>query len=94
MALCYIEIKVEIPFSTNLKQKRGILSALTTRLKKKFNVSIAEIDLHDVWKSSKLGIAIVAKDRFIFDPMIDSIMTFIEDDFPDLYVSIVNREIL
>jgi len=94
MALCYFEIKVEIPFSTNLKQKRGILSSLITRLKKKFNVSVAEIDLNDVWKSAKLGIAIVAKDGYIFDSMIDSIITFIESNFPDIYVYITNKEVL
>lgn len=92
MALCYIEIKIDIPFSQNLKDKRSILTSITSRISKKYNVSIAEIDFNDVWKSAKLGMAIVAQNGRIFDSMIDNIIEFIESSYPEIRVTIILKE--
>lgn len=94
MSLCYLEIKVDLPLSQNIKDKRGILKSLISRVSNKFNVSIAEIGLHDYWKSSLIGIAIVANDGKIFDSMVESIISFIESSYPNITISIENREFL
>ena len=94
MSLCYLEIKVDLPLSQNIKDKRGILKSLISRVPNKFNVSIAEIGLHDYWKSSLIGIAIVANDGKIFDSMVESIISFIESSYPNITISIENREFL
>lgn len=94
MSLCYLEIKVDLPLSQNIKDKRGILKSLISRVSSKFNVSIAEISLHDYWKSSLIGIAIVANDGKFFDPMVETIISFIESSYPNIIISIENREIL
>jgi len=94
MALCYIEIKIDIPFAQNLKDKRSILTSITSRISKKFNVSIAEIDFNDVWKSAKLGMAIVAQNGRIFDPMIENIIEFVESSYPEIRISITHKELL
>ncbi len=92
MALCYFELKIDLPIARNLKAKRGVLKSLTSKITKKYNVSISEIDFHDVWKSSKIGIAIVAKNGNVFDSMIENIIEYIEFSFPDIRVSIIYRE--
>jgi uncharacterized protein YlxP (DUF503 family) len=94
MALCYIEITIDIPFAQNLKDKRSILTSITSRISKKFNVSIAEIDFNDVWKSAKLGMAIVAQNGRIFDPMIENIIEFVESSYPEIRISITHKELL
>ncbi|PKO05602.1 MAG: DUF503 domain-containing protein [Chloroflexi bacterium HGW-Chloroflexi-3] len=94
MALCYIEIKIDLPFAQNLKDKRSILTSISSRISKKYNVSIAEIDFNDVWKSAKLGMAIVAQNGRIFDSMIECITVYIETTFPEIRVSIIHKEIL
>ncbi len=93
MALCYFEINIDIPNSHSLKDKRGIISSVLARVSKKYNISISEIDFNDVWKSSKLGVAIVAKDRKIFSAMIEDINSFISTNFPEIDITIVNQEI-
>ena len=40
----------------SLKDKRQILRSLKDRLRRKFNIAIAELDFHDVWQSSTIGI--------------------------------------
>jgi hypothetical protein len=94
MALCYIEIKIDIPFAQNLKDKRSILTSITSRISKKFNVSIAEIDFNDVWKSAKLGMAIISQNGRVFDSMIESIIEYIETTYPEILVSITHKELL
>ncbi|PKO11031.1 MAG: DUF503 domain-containing protein [Chloroflexi bacterium HGW-Chloroflexi-2] len=94
MALCYIEIKIDIPFAQNLKDKRSILTSITSRISKKFNVSIAEIDFNDVWKSAKLGMAIISQNGRVFDSMIESIIEYIETTYPEIRVSITHKELL
>lgn len=93
MALCYFEIIIDIPNSHSLKDKRGVISSVLARVSKKYNISISEIDFNDVWKSSKLGVAIVAKDRKIFSAMIEDINSFISTNFPEIDITIVNQEI-
>lgn len=92
MALCYIEIKIEIPFAQNLKDKRSILTSITSRISKKYNVSIAEIDFNDVWKSAKLGMAIVAQNGKIFDSMVENILDYLESSYPEIRVTILHKE--
>lgn len=94
MAICYIEIKIDIPFAQSLKDKRSILTSVTSRISKKYNVSIAEIDFNDVWKSAKLGMAIIAQNGKIFDPMVKNILDFLESSYPEIQVSIIHKEFL
>ncbi|MDX9849090.1 MAG: DUF503 domain-containing protein [Anaerolineaceae bacterium] len=92
MALCYIELKIDLPFVQNLKEKRSVLKSIIAKTSKKFNVSIAEVDFNDYWKTAKLGIAIVAQNGKIFDPMIDTMIHFLELSYPDILISITNKE--
>ena len=92
MALCYVEIKIDLPFAQNLKDKRSVITSITTKVSKKYNVSISEIEFNDIWKSAKLGIAIVAKNGKALDSMIENIIEYVEYSHPDIRLSVVNRE--
>lgn len=92
MALCYVEIKIDLPFAQSLKDKRRVITSITTKVSKNYNVSISEIDLNDVWKSAKLGLAIVAQNGKIFDSMITNIIEYLESSHPDIRLSVTNKE--
>jgi uncharacterized protein YlxP (DUF503 family) len=72
---CMVEL--HLPESRSLKNKRQVIKALKDRLRRKFNISIAEIDNRDRWQSAVLGIAVVSADgRFaneILSKSIDAI---------------------
>jgi hypothetical protein len=93
MALCYLEIKVDLPYSQNLKEKRGIIKSIISRSSKKFNISIAEIDLNDFWQSALLGIALVSNDGKTFDNVIKNLVNFLEINYPDIIISITAKEV-
>ena len=48
----------------SLKEKRAVLQRILTRLKQKFNVSVAEVDYQDTWQRTKIAIAVVASAVF------------------------------
>ena len=50
-----------IPASSSLKDKRQVLRKVTTIVRNKFNVSIAEVDHQDVWQRAALGVSCVAE---------------------------------
>lgn len=50
-----------IPAAQSLKDKRQVLRSITTNVRNKFVVSIAEVDHQDLWQRSAVGIACVAE---------------------------------
>lgn len=75
VGLCIVEL--HIPDVQSLKGKRQILSSLTTRLRNRFNISVAEIDDHDLWQKAILGIAHVANDTGRVNQTLDKVINFI-----------------
>ena len=47
----------------SLKEKRAVLQRIMTRLKQKFNVSVAEVDFQDTWQRTKIAIVVVSSAR-------------------------------
>jgi len=49
-------LELRIPDAHSLKDKRQIVRSLKDRLRRKFNIAIAELGFQDVWQSSTIGI--------------------------------------
>ena len=75
VGLCTVEL--HIPDVQSLKGKRQVLSSLTTRLRNRFNISVAEIDEHDLWQKAILGIACVANDTGRVNQTLDQVLNLI-----------------
>jgi uncharacterized protein YlxP (DUF503 family) len=56
MPVGLLTLELRLPDAHSLKDKRQILRSLKDRLRRKFNIAIAEMDFHDVWQSSIIGI--------------------------------------
>lgn len=54
---------LQLPGCRSLKEKRGVLRPLTTRLGSKLNVSVAETGHQDRWQRAEVACAAVASDR-------------------------------
>ncbi len=55
-----LRIELRIPDAHSLKEKRGLLKPVIADLRKRFGVSVAEVDHQDLWQRATLGIALVA----------------------------------
>lgn len=60
MVVGIVTLKLYLPACRSLKEKRGIVKGLTSRLRRELNISVAEVDHQDVWQHTMLGVAIAA----------------------------------
>src|SRR4051812_18243734 len=82
-------VTLQIPESGSLKAKRQILRRVTDRVKARFNVSVAEVDDHDLWQKATIALCVVSNDQRHVDEQLQKILHFIED----MYVApITERE--
>jgi len=48
---------LRIPGCGSLKEKRHVVKGLTNALRQRFNVSVAEVDHHDLWQRTAIAVA-------------------------------------
>lgn len=79
-------IELDLPGLGSLKEKRGLLKSLIARLHKEFNITAAEVDLHDAWQSTTLGVATVSTSAVHAQNLLNNIVQWLETNRPDLEV--------
>ncbi len=94
MPIGIMKIEFYLPACSSLKDKRHILKPMLARLHKEFNISIAEYDHLDVWKSSTIMIAMVSNDSKYLQRHLLKIQEFIKGHWPDLQITKDNIEII
>src|SRR2546428_13032809 len=72
VGVCTIDL--HLPGIGSLKGKRQILLSLKDRLKKTYNVSVAEVDGNDLWQRAVLGVACVSNDGRHARQMLDAVV--------------------
>jgi uncharacterized protein YlxP (DUF503 family) len=80
MVLKVITIDLLIPCCSSLKEKRYVLTSIKTKLRRRFNVTVSEIDYHDKWQRCKLAVATLGVDRRIVDACCSKVLNFIENN--------------
>ncbi len=58
-----LTVHIHIPGCSSLKEKRGYIKPLISRLHREFNISVAEMDLQDQWQEAVIVCAMVGNDR-------------------------------
>ena len=67
-----------MPYAASLKDKRQVRQSLIDRARKRFNVSVAEVDTQDVHQTLTIGIAVVSGDHAHAQTCLDEIIRFME----------------
>jgi len=92
IGVCHLELFLHENFS--LKGKRQVLQSLVQRARKRFNISISEVDGQDLWQRAVLGICAVGNDRQRVNSTLDQVINFIENthltDVADSQIEIIN----
>jgi len=91
MSLGVLTLQIHIPSCGSLKEKRGRLKPLINRLRKEFNISVAEIDHNDIWQTATIGCALISTDKGHTQRSLQKVIQWVEHNWPD--VSIVNDQI-
>lgn len=80
MVIGCVQFKLSIPDANSLKDKRMVLRSLKDRMLNKMNVSVAEVDYQDTWKSCALAIVTVAAEKHIVETRISEVSEFIRSN--------------
>jgi len=72
VGVCTIDL--HLPGTGSLKDKRRILLSMKERIKKAYNVSIAEVDGNDLWQRAVLGVACVANEGRYVNQVLDGVL--------------------
>lgn len=84
MSLGLLTLHVQLPGCSNLKEKRSRLKPLLVRLRREFNVSVAEMELLDKWDEAILACALVSNGQGHIQHTLQIIVTWIEKNWPDV----------
>ncbi len=85
-------VELHLPDVGSLKGKRQILKGLKERLRRRFEISVAEVDHHDSWQRATLALACVSGDSRHANEVISKAMDFVEEHV-DGYVTDIQVEI-
>lgn len=69
-AVGLLTLEITLHDAHSLKDKRQIVRSLKDRLRARFNVSVAEVGYHDVWRRSEVAVAAVGVDRGSVEAML------------------------
>ncbi|MCD6288627.1 MAG: DUF503 domain-containing protein [Candidatus Hydrogenedentes bacterium] len=73
-----LQIELAIPGNRSLKDKRRVIASIKGRIRSKFNVSVAEVDLNDVWDAALLAVTCVANESAVIHQMLSKVVDTIE----------------
>jgi uncharacterized protein len=69
---------LRIAGSGSLKHKRHVVKSLNAGLRSKFNVSVAEVDHHDLWQRSAVAVAAVSGEGYHARRVMHEIERYVE----------------
>lgn len=79
MVVGVLRLTIYISESHSLKEKRGVLRKIKSRVRNDFNVSISECEAQDMWQKTVLGICQVGTDQAYIDGALRAAVRFIDD---------------
>ena len=81
-----------LPGNDSLKGKRQVSRSLMTKLRQKFNLSVAEVDAIDVHQSLVIGMTCAGKDSSYAEELIGAAVRWVEGQHIDAELIEVERE--
>jgi uncharacterized protein len=74
MVIGVLELDLFFPYSHSLKDKRRILHGFKDRVRKRYNVALAEIDFQDKWQRALLGIVSLNSQQTIVEEVLGHVL--------------------
>ena len=70
-------VTLRLPENDSLKGKRQVVKSISSRVRNKYNVSIAEIDDNESWQIVSLGISCVSNSTRHANEMLSNVVKYI-----------------
>jgi uncharacterized protein YlxP (DUF503 family) len=89
----YGVIDLRLLYSGSLKDKRKIVQAIIARIRSKHNISITEVDYHDLWQRSLIGFSAIVNSISGVDGIISTIEKTVYS-FDDVELLFIDHQII
>ena len=73
------KIKFKLYGINSLKEKRGIIKSIISRIRNKFNISVAEIDYNDNHSWAQIGFSITGNDSRLVNSKLDKVLNLVDE---------------
>lgn len=73
MVVAGLRFEIRVPLANSLKEKRAVIRPLVESLRRAASVSVSEVDHHDTWQRSAIGVAIVTPDPRSMERIVDTV---------------------
>jgi uncharacterized protein YlxP (DUF503 family) len=80
MVVSMIKILFEIPDITSIKEKRRVIKSVTEKLRLRYKMSAAEVDLQDSLSFAQIGGAYVSNSRTFGETVLQKAFDMIEQE--------------
>ena len=82
-----LELDLHIPYAQSLKDKRMAVRSVKDRLRKRFNVSVAEVNHQELWQRAGLGVVSVGPDATYLEQQLTLALQDVERALPDCEIN-------
>lgn len=79
MFIGVLSLELHLHSAHSLKEKRAVVNAVLDRLRGRFNVSVCQVDNHDLWQRATLGISVVSNDRTEANKVLNHVRDHVEE---------------
>ena len=71
-------VSLRLPENMSLKGKRQVIKSITSRVRHKYDVAVAEVDDNDNWRLVTVGICCISNNRRYSNQVLSKVVHFIE----------------
>ena len=87
MHVALLELDLHIPYAQSLKDKRMAVRSIKDRLRKRFNVSISEVDHQETWQRAGVGVVSIDPDPTYLEQQLALALEEIEQMLPECEIN-------
>ncbi|HYA00552.1 MAG TPA: DUF503 domain-containing protein [Candidatus Binatia bacterium] len=80
MVIGALILQLQVPESGSLKNKRQVVRSLVARIRRTFDVAVAEVGDQDLWQAAELGVVCVSADSRHADEVCQKVLSFVAND--------------
>jgi uncharacterized protein YlxP (DUF503 family) len=72
-------VEIHVHGSRSLKEKRGVVRSLSSRVRRRFNLAVAEVGGQGTWQRAVLGFTTLGNDSGLVRGVLERAIVFVED---------------
>jgi uncharacterized protein YlxP (DUF503 family) len=91
LVIAYSVFDLNLPGCRGLKDKRMVLRSLKSRIRNRFEVSVAETNHQDRHQRAELSVAVIGPDQPPLDALLQEILGFVETNFDGPILNYTNE---